>query len=264
MDGFLDQLSGLPLLLTQDNHLHLFSSAKPKFLTFHDLLPGSPQVFLHEDVCGQIFTALNVSKSPFLKPLDVEGFVVNLPQTLPERYYGNEAPVEWCPSQEGLPNHKWLSRVWNFLGLQTQHILSNEEINEESKIEKVNSYLQPLTNSRSVKCLKEADRRKLTKLPFYRATYAGYIRLVGHLDVKVLPVDTPREEFKLLENQVDTVFLECWQRLSNIFKFIRLVSLSAFDLYCAYILPNLNIFSEKAREVHLGYVLNIVSTGSFQ
>ena len=397
MDGFLDQLSDLPLLLTQDNHLQLFSSAKPKFLTFHDLLPGSPQVFLHEDVCGQIFTDLNVSKSPFLKPLDVKGFVVNLPQTLPEKYYGNEAPVEWCPSQEGLPNHKWLSRVWNFLGLQTQHILSNEEINEESKIEKVNSYLQPLANcsiiptfesrtsaqfsflswlssrgaplpatellvpmcramtildgkspdatnlnlvtvlrklgvselnyeplissssgtyfqssstqvalarlmvsslkaptsllmclsekiakdphsperlepedcteileyfSRSVKCLKEADRRKLTKLPFYRATYGGYIRLVGHRDIKVLPVDIPREEFKLLENQVDTVFLECCQRLSNLFKFIGLVSLSAVDLYCAYILPNLNIFSEKAREVHLGYVLNIVSTGS--
>ena len=31
--------------------------------------------------------------------------------------------------------------------------------------------------------------------------------------------------------------------------------------YCAYILPNLRIFCEKARELHLGYILNVVSTG---
>ena len=51
LDGFLDQLSGLPLLLTENNHLQLFSSTQPTFLSrFHDLLPGSPQVFLHEEV----------------------------------------------------------------------------------------------------------------------------------------------------------------------------------------------------------------------
>ena len=391
LDGFVDQLSGLPLLLTQDNHLQLFSSTQPKFLSrFHDLLPGSPQVFLHETVCRHIFTDLNVSKSPFLKPLDIAGFVANLPQTLPLVYYGNETDVGWCPSQEGLPNHKWLSRVWFFLGLQTQPIFSNNKINEESKIERVKASLQSLvkwsiipafesrtaervnyvhnaplpakqllvpmshalsildcsspdaTNmklfavlkrlgvpelnivplktsspgtylqsssvalarllvsslkvptslltcldqkmtkdphspqrlepadcteileyfSRSVRFLGDADRRKLTKLPFYLATHGGYIRLEGHRDVKVLPVDIPREEFKLLENEVDTVFLEYCQRLSNLFQFVGLVSLSAVDVYCAYILPNLKIFSEKARELHLGYVLNVVSTGA--
>ena len=387
MKGFLDQLSGLPLLLTQDNLLQLFSSAKPKFLTFHDLLPGSPHVFLHEDVCREIFTDLNVSESPLLKRLDVEGFVVNLPQTLPQKYYGNEATVQWCPSQEELPNHKWLSRVWFFLGIQTQHILSNNEIDEKTKIERVNSSFQPLANwsiipvfesrtaervsygscpfshsaplretellvplcrastildcrspdatnlnlvtvmkklgvselnyaplisssssstqealarlmvsslkaptsvltcldqkiakdphspgrlqpadcreileycSKSARCLEEADRRKLTKLPFYLATHGGFIRLEGHRDVKVLPVDIPREEFKLLEKELDTVFLEYCQILSGLFKFIGVECLSAVDFYCAYILPKLNVFSEKAREVHLEYVLNVL------
>ena len=391
LDGFVDQLSGLPLLLTRDNHLRLFSSTQPKFLSrFHDLLPGSPQEFLHEEVCQRIFTDLNVSESPFLKPLDIEGFVANLPQTLPQVYYGNETDVGWCPTQEGLPNHQWLSRVWLFLGLQSQPLLSNNEINEESKIERVKTSLQSLVNwsiipafesrtaervnyfhnaplpatqllipmshalsildcsspdatnmklvavlkrlgvpelnfvplttsspgtylqslsvalarllvsslksptslltcldqkitkdphspqrlqpadcteileyfSRSVRFLRDADKSRLTKLPFFLATHGGYIRLEEHRDVKVLPVGIPRKEFKLLENEVDTVFLEYSQRLSNLFQFIGLVSLSAVDVYCAYILPNLKIFSEKARELHLGYVLNVLSSGA--
>ena len=394
LDGFLDQLSGLPLLLTENNHLQLFSSTQPTFLSrFHDLLPGSPQVFLHEEVCRQIFTDLNVSKSPFLKPLDIEGFVANLSQTLPQEYYGKEEPVQWCPSQERLPNHKWLSRVWLFLGLQTQHILNDNQINEGSKIERIKTSLQPLANwsiipafesgvaqrfsyvsssfshsaplratellfplcralsildcsspdatnvklvtvlknlgvpelnyvplvssssgiylqssstqvalarfmvsslkaptslltcldqkiakdayspqrlepadckeildyfSRSVRCLEHSDRRMLRKLPFYRTTYGGCIRLEEHRDVKVLPFGIPREEFELLEKVVDTIFLEFCLSLSDLFDFIGLVSLSVVDVYCTYILPNLDVFSNKAREVHLEYVRKVL------
>ena len=393
-DGFLDQLSGVPLLLTQDNRLHLFSSTQPKFLSrFHDLLPGSPQEFLHEEVCRHIFTDPNVSKSPFLRPLNVEGFVVNLPQTISQEYYGNEAIVQWCPSQHRLPNQKWLSRVWLFLGLQTQHILDDNQINEGSKIERVKSSFQPLANwsiipafesrtaqrvnyvqsslshnapllatellfplcralsildcsspdatnvklvtvlknlgvpelsyvplvscssgtylqsfstqvalarlmisslktptslltcldqkiakdphspqrlepadckeildyfSRSVRCLEHSDREMLTKLPFYRTTYGGCIRLEEHGDVKVLPLGIPREEFEFLEKVVHTVFLEFCLSLSDLFDFIGLVSLSVVDVYCTYILPNLNVFSNKAREVHLEYVLKVL------
>lgn len=39
------------------------------------------------------------------------------------------------------------------------------------------------------------------------------------------------------------------------------MSLFVVDLYCVYILLNLNIFSEKVREVYFGYVLNIVLMG---
>ncbi|XP_067020991.1 sacsin-like [Acropora muricata] len=394
LDGFLDQLSGLPLLLTENNHLHLFSSTQPTFLSqFHDLLPGSPQVFLHEEVFRQIFTDLNVLKSPFLRPLDIEGFVANLSQTLPHEYYGNEGPVQWCPSQERVPNHNWLSRVWLFLSSQTQHILSDNQITDGSKIERIKTAFQPLANwsiipafesqfaqrvsyvrssfshsaplratellfplcralsildcsspdatnvrlvtvlknfgvpelnyvplvssssgtylqssstqvalarlmvsslktptslltcldqkirkdphssqrlaptdckeildyfSRSVKCLQHSDRRMLRKLPLYRTTHGGYIGLEEHRDVKVLPYGVPREEFELLERVVDTIFLESCPSLSDLFDFIGLESLSLVAVYCTYILPNLNVFSNKAREVHLGYVLKVL------
>ena len=36
------------------------------------------------------------------------------------------------------------------------------------------------------------------------------------------------------------------------------MSLSVVDVYCTYILPNLNVFSNKAREVHLEYVLKVL------
>ena len=48
----------------------------------------------------------------------------------------------------------------------------------------------------------------LRNLPLYRTTYGGCIRLEEHRDVKVLPFGIPREEFELLENEVDTIFLE--------------------------------------------------------
>ena len=91
--------------------------------------------------------------------------------------------------------------------------------------------------SRCVKCLEHSDRRMLRKLPFYRTTYGGCIRLEEHCDVKVLPFGIPREEFELLQKVVDTIFLESCASLSDLFDFIGLVSLSVVDVYCTYILP---------------------------
>ena len=88
--NFIDQLPDLPLLLTQDNCLQLFSSQHPKFLSrFQDILPGSPQLFLHEQVYRKLFIAPAILKSSVLLPLDAEGFTSNLPQTLPRERYGN-------------------------------------------------------------------------------------------------------------------------------------------------------------------------------
>ena len=47
MRSFASQLPDLPLLLTQDDRLRLFSSEDPHLSRFQDILPGSPQVFVH-------------------------------------------------------------------------------------------------------------------------------------------------------------------------------------------------------------------------
>ena len=390
MQDFFDQLPGLPMLLSQDNCLQMFSSKDPKFLSrFKDILPGSPQVFVHELVYRKVFSDGPTLKSSVLRPLNAEGFTSNLPQTLPRELYGKGNFVEWSPDQKTAPNQRWISRVWIFLGELTRDILNDPTIAEESKqsqikatigslaswsilpanevklvqkkksllsifpssvsqsaphllvplckAESVVDYSSPdatnlnlvevlrklgvpglncamlstlssgtpmysLSNavslarlmvssmkvptslltaldqkiemdpqssgklessdckvlleyfSKSVSNLKDTDRSKLKKLPFYLATHGGFIRLEQHPKACVLPIGIPRKELEVLERELGVLFLESWSTLSSLFKFLALQCVSSVDVYCTYILPHLHIFSQDARQSHLEYI----------
>ena len=390
VENFVDQLPGLPLLLTQNNSLQLFSSKQPKFLSrFQDILPGSPQMFLHEQVYKTLFVNTSMLKSSVLKPLDSEGFATHLPQTLDRDCYGKGALVEWSPGQKAIPNQRWISRVWVFLREQTREIFDDGRIAENSKHSKITAELAFLSNwsilpateakpvhkkkpqhslfsssvpppdahllvplcqaesvldcnssdatnlnllqvlrklgvpelnyaslsslslgtplnsssnseglarlivsslkfptslltaldqkikmdpqspgrldpadcrvvleyfSRSLSSLKDGDRSKLKKLPFYLATHGGFIRLDQHPRACVLPIGIPRSELRLLEQALGVVFLESWQSLTTLFQFLDLECVSSVDVYCTCILPNLSIFSQDARQSHLEYI----------
>ena len=147
LQDFADQLPGLPLLLTQDKCLQLFSSRKPKFLSrFQDILPGSPQLFIHEDVYRKLFTDSVFQKSTVLKPLDAQGFAGNLPKTIQQSFYGNADLVEWSPQQKSIPNQRWISRVWTFLSELTKDTLNDSKATEESKTVRIKDALGPLAN----------------------------------------------------------------------------------------------------------------------
>ena len=147
MQDFFDQLPGLPMLLTQDNCLQMFSSKDTKFLSrFKDILPGSPQVFLHELVHRKVFSDGPTLKSSVLKPLNAEGFTTNLPQTLPRELYGKGNFVEWSPDQKTAPNQRWISRVWVFLGELTRDILNDPSIAEESKQSQIKATIGSLAS----------------------------------------------------------------------------------------------------------------------
>ena len=390
MENFCDQLPGLPLLLTKENCLQLFSSKDPKFFPrFHDILSGSPHAFLHDLVYWKIFSDESISKSSVLKPLDVGGFIGNLPHTLPRKSFAKGAFVEWSPNQKTTPNQQWISKVWVFLGELTKDILHDPRIDEESKrfniqakigslanwsilpasmvkiVQKKKSFrffspnvsppsaqllvplcqaasvldfgspdstnvnlvevlrkfgvpelnyamlstfssgtpLYSLSNdavalarlmvsslkvptslltalnqkvemdpqspgrlesedcqvileyfNRSVSSLKDADRSKLRKLPFYVATHGGFIRLNQHPRACVLPIRVPRKEIGALERELGVVFLESCTRLAGLFKFLALECVSVVDVYCNYILPHLSIFSQDVRQSHLEYI----------
>ena len=385
LQDFADQLPGLPLLLTQDNCLQLFSNRKPKFLSrFQDILPGSPQLFIHEDVYRTLFMDSVFHQSNVLKPLDAQGFAGNLPQTIPQLFYGNAVLVEWSPQQKSIPNQRWISRVWTFLSELTKDTLNDSKASEESKTVKIKGALGSLANwsilpatvsatemktvrkktwlpsflstkvgkpvahylvplcqascvvdyassgdanqnlvdvlrklglpelncvplgnvppnavflirllvssmsipkslltslaqkiemdpqssgrleaadcrvileyfSRTVRSLQPADKSRLKKLPFFLATRGGFIHLDQHNKVCVLPIGIPREEIDVLEHALGTVFLESWSSLSSLFSFLDLKCISAVDVYCTHILPNLKEFSANARNVHLEY-----------
>ena len=378
MANFANHLPGLPLLLTQDSCLRLFSSEDPKFFSrFHDILPGSPHVFVHMNVDQKVFNDPTNWKSSVVRSLDVEEFSAHLAQTLEVDRYGKGHFVEWSWKQDGVPNQRWISRVWIFLSDLFAKVIRDETLPEQTKFSQIKSALRSLANwsilpatestivprtspflafsipptstqflvplckatavldyrssdasssnllevlkklgvpelnyallsnlssevrlapflvsslkipsslltaihykierdpqsperidpkdcrtileyfSKSVAGLHEADKSKLKKLPFFLATHGGFVPLDNDRRVCVLPVGIPRKEIEILERHLKLVFIESWAVLSNLFKFLGLECVSAVDVYCTYILPTFNIFSQEGRLVHLEYI----------
>ena len=86
-DNFVENLSGLPLLLTQDNYLHAFSESHPRCLSqYPDILPHSPSLFVHARVRSEVFNGANCKKAIVFRPLDVETFASQLHLTLPPSF----------------------------------------------------------------------------------------------------------------------------------------------------------------------------------
>ena len=384
MANFADHLPGLPLLLTQDSCLRLFSSEDPKFFSrFHDILPGSPYVFVHMSVDQKVFNDSANLKSSVLRSLDVEGFSAHLAQTLEFDRYGKSRFVEWYWNQNGVPNQRWISRVWIFLSDLFAKVIRDESLPEQTKCSQIKSALRCLANwsilpateskivartspflalsipptstqflvplckatavldyrssdaassnllevlkklgvpelnytvlsnlssavqlapflvsslkipsslltaihhkierdpqspermdhkdcrtileyfSKSVASLHEADKSKLKQLPFFLATHGGFVPLDNDRRVCVLPVGIPRKEIEILERHLKLVFIESWAVLSNLFKFLDLQCVSSVDVYCTYILPTFNIFSQEGRLVHLEYIRKYIAS----
>ena len=144
-DDFLERLPGLPLLLTQDNCLQLFSNVYPKFQSrFKDLLPGSPQIFLHEEIYRKVFCTSDSSKLTVLKPLDADAFATNLAETLPRETNGKSNYVQWSPAQKGVPNQRWICKVWEFLYDITRDVINDKEIDDGGKVRQVKAIIHPL------------------------------------------------------------------------------------------------------------------------
>ena len=144
-EKFLETLPGLPLLLTQDKHLQLFSNEDPKFLSqYKDLLPGSPHIFLHDEVYKCIFKGSDDISLSCLRPLDAISFATYLPQTLSLETYGSGRFVEWSPNQREIPNQGWMFKAWMFLSELVKSVINDVEKDEELKIHQVQTTLKPL------------------------------------------------------------------------------------------------------------------------
>ena len=117
--------------------------------------------------------------------------------------------------------------------------------------------------SRNVRSRQDSDRSKLRKLPFYQATHGGFIPIDCDSRVCVLPAGIPRKEIEKLECHLRVVFIEAGGLLSDLFKFLALKCDSAVYVYCNYLLPNLSIFEQDTRQVHLKYIRKTVLSNPF-
>ena len=139
---FLYNLSGLPLLVTQDNWLRMFSEWDPKFLSrYHDILPKSKELFVHEEVMENIFNDVISHQAAVFKHFDVNALALHLSGTLSPGYLD-----EWCPDHAELPNGLWISRVWSFLATIWESVVNDASRRHESTSTRIRSMLKPLSN----------------------------------------------------------------------------------------------------------------------
>ena len=150
-EHFQKNLSGLPLLLTQDKYLHAFSESDPRCLSrYVNILPSSPSIFVHSEVQKDVFPNGCRDISVF-RPLDVDLFASHLHQNVPRELVSEGRNVKWCPhdasgSGFALPNPHWISTVWNFLRQVVTVKLKKSEANEDSgESQQIRQLLSPLS-----------------------------------------------------------------------------------------------------------------------
>ena len=152
-ENFLENLSGLPLLATQNNHLHIFSPHDPKYISRHHIiLPQCSEMFVHNNMRIYIFNAAKSQKSPVFKRFGVEDFATFLDRTLPYEYSTSSGFVAWCPTQESVPNKQWVEAVWKFLDEETKFKEEGKTPSQGEEIERIKKILQPLSNWSILPC----------------------------------------------------------------------------------------------------------------
>ena len=159
-EKFLEKLSGLPLLVTQDNHLHAFSTIDPKFLScHHGILPRCKEMFVHDHVRINIFGRAESLKASVFKRFDVNSFAANLHRTLPQGYINSGKYVEWNPNEAVEPNFAWVNRVWNFLAEAIDDALSEwkrkqKEISRNNQAVNESVVLQSLSKEEETRIIR--------------------------------------------------------------------------------------------------------------
>ena len=162
-EHFLENLPGLPLLVTQDNRLQEFSTSDPKFLScHHGILPECKEMFVHNRVRIQIFGDASCLQLPVFKRFGVQDFSSNLHRTLPSEYCGANGYVKWSPTQSSIPNQTWVYKVWTFLNEEAKDVMkeiesSKREVRsfceiEDLGIRSIRALLQPLLNWSILPC----------------------------------------------------------------------------------------------------------------
>ncbi|CAD5123853.1 DgyrCDS12159 [Dimorphilus gyrociliatus] len=135
-ESFWYRLDCVPLLLTADNILRTFDSAKPVFIpTYMELLPGSKSMFIHPILWDAVYKS-SPKNLPVIKPMSIS-FVADLLdlQLSKEKFCQVQDPVEW----NDIPSKKWMTTLWNMIGeetLETMDQITAADINESGSTRK--------------------------------------------------------------------------------------------------------------------------------
>ena len=146
-DSFGESLHGLPLLVTQDGTLRVFSGYCPVFLTDHvDVLPQCASEVVHHTLYNRVFHEEDLAKQVVFKAFDVRSLATKLHHILPNStVFTKNKYVEWRPEKEQeFPNKFWMMQLWKFLTDETKSILQQKDLDASRR--EVAAKLRPLND----------------------------------------------------------------------------------------------------------------------
>ena len=115
--NFAAMMSGLPLLLTEDEVLRCFQEAQPVFLSrFYDLVPHKNSFFIHHAISEPLFQIeekIFAKNQWVLKKFDIPALASFLPDTEHDSWYKTNNLIPWDKNK--WPSQKWLQLLWKFI-----------------------------------------------------------------------------------------------------------------------------------------------------
>ena len=134
---FLENLEGLPLLLTEDEIVRCFSSDSVVFCSrFSQLLPSRPDLFLHDSLTDRYSSNIEKCSNVMQEFLisDLAKFKTNV---FPSSWISSNSHQPWIPNEQGciFLSKDWLILLWEFIDT-----VSSKEENKDNILEKIASW----------------------------------------------------------------------------------------------------------------------------
>lgn len=183
---FEDEIEGLPLCLTNDCILRVFSTDYPVFSSkFCYLLNESSSLFLHSKLVNCISRT-----STGIKSFTIDSFSELLHYTLTaEMHRTHNRDVKWNPQIGQIPNKSWIESVWMFLNSEVREDINNcKQDTPVITSETVLALLRPVLPWCLLPCTEEpvngkSDNYKPILTPIDKSmcvlnneSYSGYLR----------------------------------------------------------------------------------------
>ncbi len=129
-EDFLENLEGLPLLLTQDGILRCFRRDLVVFCSrFSQLLPSRPDLFLHKFLQYQYASGIEKC-SKVVKEFSIADLAKFQTNLFPSSWINTPSHQPWNPDEQGntFPSKEWLQLLWQFI----DDVSKKSEKNDES------------------------------------------------------------------------------------------------------------------------------------
>ena len=127
-EDFFENLVGVPLLLTQDGVLRVFSSDPAVFCSrFSQLLPSRPDLFLHDQLRSHYSSDMKKC-SNVIREFLIPDLAKHQAFLFPSAWINNTSHQPWHPTeQNAFPSKVWIKLIWVFIDAISSESKRNSE-----------------------------------------------------------------------------------------------------------------------------------------